>query len=90
MKLLIALEQPFLKIYFCKAERGEGYGVEKITKIKPTRVLVTCFDEFHRLYNLYIIGLCFVVPWFSFKHAEVWRFFNLTNKIFTKKYCVEE
>ena len=28
--------------------------------------------------------------WFSFKHAEVWRFFNLTNKIFTRSYSVQE
>ena len=48
---------------------------------KLTKVLVTSFDKFHHLWNLYIFGLCFLVQWFSFKHAEVWRFFNLTNKI---------
>ena len=43
-------------------ERGEDYGVEEITKIKPTRVLVTSFDKSHHLCNLYIFGFCFVVP----------------------------
>ena len=40
-KLLISPEQSFLKIYFSPEEmrRGEDYGGEKISKIKPTRVL---------------------------------------------------
>ena len=32
--------------------RGFGYKVEKITKIKSARVLVTSFDKFHNLCNL--------------------------------------
>ena len=34
--------------------------------------------------NLYIFGLYFVMQWFSFKHAEMWRFFNLTNRTLLK------
>ena len=33
---------------------------------------------------------CFAVSSFSFKHAEVWRLFNLTSKIFTKNYGAQE
>ena len=59
-KLPIPPEKRFLKIYIFPAERGaEDYGVEKNTKIKPTRVLVTSFDKFHHLCKLYIFGLCF-------------------------------
>ena len=47
---------------FSSAERGEDYGFEKITKIKPIMVLVTSFDKFYHLWNLYISGFCFVVP----------------------------
>ena len=62
-KLPITTTRPFLKIYFFPQQNGEeNYGVEKITKIKPTRVLVTSFEEFHHLCNLYIFGFCFVVP----------------------------
>ena len=51
------------RIAFSPAERGMGedYGVEKITKIKPSRALVASFDKFHHLCNLYIFGFCFVV-----------------------------
>ena len=35
---------------------------EKMTKIKLARVLVTTFDKFNHLCNLYIVGFCFVVP----------------------------
>ena len=31
---------------------GFGYKVEKITKTKSARVLVTSFDKFHNLCNL--------------------------------------
>ena len=42
---------------------GEDYGVEKFTKIKPTRrVLVTSFYKFHHLCNLNIFGFCFAMP----------------------------
>ena len=44
----------FLKIYFSPAKRREGYGAEKITKIKFVRALVTRFDKFHHLCYLYI------------------------------------
>ena len=54
----------FWRSIFSRAERwGEDYGVEKITKIKPTRrVLVTSFDKFHHLCNLNIFGFCFAMP----------------------------
>ena len=63
-KLPIPLEQRFLKIYFFPSRKvWEDYGVEKITKIKPTRrVLVTSFDKFHHLCNLNIFGFCFAMP----------------------------
>ena len=49
-------------LFFPSRKGGEDYGVEKITKIKPTRVVVTSFDKFHHLCNLYIFRFCFVVP----------------------------
>ena len=53
----------FWRSIFSPAEGGkEGYGVEEITKIKLTRVLVISFDKFHNLCNLSIVGFCFVVP----------------------------
>ena len=52
----------FWRSIFPQQKGGEEYGVEKITKIKPARVLVTIFDEFHHLCNLYILAFCFVVP----------------------------
>ena len=63
-KLPISPEQHFLKIYSPAESEGgeEDYGVEKITKIKPTRVLVTSFDKFHHLCNLCVTGFSFVVP----------------------------
>ena len=67
------------EIFFSLAER-EG---ERITELKTA--LVTGFDKLHYLCNLYIFGLYFAVQKFSFKHGEVWRFFNLTNKTFTKR-----
>ena len=47
------------------------------------------------LINLTIFATCtflffFLCHNFSFKHVEVWRFLNLTNKIFAKKYSVQE
>ena len=69
--LPIPPEQHFLKIlpfffaFFHTAilsvqkEVGEDYVVEKLPKL--TSALVTSFDKFHHLCNLYIFGLCFVV-----------------------------
>ena len=69
--------------------------VEKIMELKKlpklTKVSVTSFDKFHHLCNLYILDLymfCYAI--INFKHADVWRFFNLTNKVFIKKYDVQE
>ena len=70
----------FLKIMELKKQQQQ----------KKTQVSATSFDKFHHLCNLYIFGLCFVLQWFSFKHTEVWRFFNLTNKIFSERYDVQE
>ena len=53
----------FSEDLFFPSRKGAGYyGVEEITKIKPTRVLVTSFDKFHHPCNLYIyiIGFCFL------------------------------
>ena len=63
---------------------------ETVTIIKLVKILVTSFDKSHHLCTLYIVGHCFDVPSFRFKHIEVLRLFNLTNKIFTKKYIVQE
>ena len=52
----------FWKSTFHPAERGEDYVAEKMAKIKPARVLITNFDKFYHLCNLYIFGFCFVVP----------------------------
>ena len=48
------------------------------------------FDKSHHLCALSILGYCFTVPQFRFKHAEIQRLFNLTNKTFTKKYRVQK
>ena len=50
------------KSIFPPPERGEDYGAEKTTKIKLVTILVTTFDKFHHLCNLYIFDFCFVVP----------------------------
>ena len=42
--------------------REDDYEVGKITKIKPTRVLVKTFAKLHHLCKLYIFGFCFAVP----------------------------
>ena len=55
------LNRVFWRSIFSPAESGGGedYGSEKISKIKPTKVLFTNFDKFH---HLCIIDFCFVVP----------------------------
>ena len=53
---------PLPIICILPAERGEDYGAEKLTKIKLARILVTNFDKFHHLSNLFILGFCFVAP----------------------------
>ena len=52
--------------------------------------IFTSIIKFHHLSSIYLFGFCFVVPQFRFTHAEVWRFFNLINSIFIKKYIVQE
>ena len=80
-ELPIPPEQRFLKIFFPSQKRGERImELKKLPKL--TRVLGSSFDKFHHRCNLYIFILCFVAQKFSFKHAEVWRFLNLTNKFF--------
>ena len=68
----------------------EDYGVEKFTEIKPMKVLVTSFDKFPHLCNLYVFGFYSVVPYISYKCNEVWRLFNLTKKMFTKNHCAQD
>ena len=51
----------FEKSVFHSSEREEKYGAEKMTKVKLVKVLVTRFEKFHHLCNLYIFGFCFVV-----------------------------
>ena len=51
---------------------GSGERIMELKKIpKLLRVLVTSSNKFYHLCNFYIFGLCFVVQYFSFKHAEV-------------------
>ena len=52
----------FWKSIFSPAESGERLWSWKLTSIKSTRVLVTSFNKFHNLCNLYIFASCFVVP----------------------------
>ena len=87
-ELPIPPEQRFLKIYFLRRKGERIMELKELPKL--TKVSVTSFDKFDHLCNLYIFGLWFVMQQFSFKHAEVWKFFNLTNKIFIKKYYVQE
>ena len=61
-KLPVPPEQHFLKILLLE-QKGKGGGEESIMELKElpklTRVLVTSFDKFHHLCNLYIFDLCF-------------------------------
>ena len=60
-ELPIPPEQRFLKKNFPE-EKGSGERTMELKKIpKVTKVLVTSFDKFHHLCNLYIFGLCFVM-----------------------------
>ena len=53
-------EQRFLKIFF--PEQKEEERIMELKKLpKLTRVLVTSFDKFYHLWNLYIFGLCFAL-----------------------------
>ena len=57
----------FSEVYFFPRRNdggGEGgdYGDEKIANIKPTKEVVASFDKLYHLFNLYILGVCFVVP----------------------------
>ena len=61
-----------------------------MTKIKLVKKLTKRFDKSHHFYTLHIFVYYFGVPWLRFKHAEVWRFFNLTIKIFTKNHRLQE
>ena len=64
-ELPIPLEQRFLKKLF-RQEKGSGERTMELKKIpKVTKVLVTSFDKFHHLSNLYIFGLCFVVQYLA-------------------------
>ena len=49
-------------LFFPQQKDGENYGAEKMNKIKLLRVLVTSFDKFHHLCNLYIFYFYFAVP----------------------------
>ena len=51
----------FWRIFSSSIKEG-GLWSWKMNKIKLARVLVTSFDKFHHLCNLYIFGFCFVVP----------------------------
>ena len=60
-ELPILPEQRFLKKIFPE-EKGNGERTVELKKIpKLTKVLVTSFDKFYHLCNIYIFGLCFVV-----------------------------
>ena len=50
-------------VFFSPSERGTGedYGVEKITKIKPRRVLVASFDKFNHLCNFWFLFCCAII-----------------------------
>ena len=88
-ELPIPPEQRFLKIYFLRRKGERIMELKELPKL--TKVSVTSFDKFHHLCNLYILDLymfCYAI--INFKHADVWRFFNLTNKVFIKKYDVQE
>ena len=56
-ELPISPGQLFLKIYFSPSRKSEDYGAEKMAKIELERVLVTSFDKFHHICNLYCFGL---------------------------------
>ena len=62
-KIPHSCQAAFSEGLFFPQQKGVGredYGIEKITEIKPTRELVTSFDKFPYLCNLYIFGFCFV------------------------------
>ena len=53
--------------------------------LKLFKVSIACFDKSDHIWTLHIFGFCFTEPSFRFKYARMWRFFNLTKKIFTVK-----
>ena len=54
----------FSRSIFPQQKRGGGriMALKKLPKLNLLRVLVTSFDKFHHLCNLYIFRFCFVVP----------------------------
>ena len=75
---------------FCPQQKG-GRIMErkKMTKIKLARAFVTSFDKFYHL-CMQPLHFSFLFCCAIIKIRECWRFFNLTNKIFTKKFSVQE
>ena len=60
IKLIIPPEQRFLKVFF--SEMGEkDYAAKKMIKIKTAMVLVTKFDKFHHLCNLFFLFCCAII-----------------------------
>ena len=47
---------------FPQQKGGRITKLKKMTKIELARALVTNFDKFHHLFNLFIFGFCFAVP----------------------------
>ena len=77
----------FSEDIFFPSKRGWGQKAMELGKI-PKLNLRGYWSQV--LINSTIFSFCFAVPQFSFKHAEVWRYFNFTNKSFTQKCSVQE
>ena len=80
----------FFQDSFSWGERGERImELKELTKL--TKVSVTSFDKFHHLWKLYIFDLyVFLCNNLALNMLKCERFFNLTNKVFIKKYDVQE
>ena len=87
-KLPISPKESVLKNTFLSRVE-EDYRAANMTKIKLARVVVTSFDKFHHLQPLYFWFLfCCIIIYIQ--ATEMWRFFNLTSFIYTKKYSLQE
>ena len=85
----IPLNSVFWKSFCPQQKGGRIMERKKMTKIKLARAFVTSFYKFYHL-CMQPLHFSFLFCCAIIKIRECWRFFNLTNKIFTKKFSVQE
>ena len=86
--------QPPGSIFWKSISLQQKREKDTMKELKQCRKSNVCGYWWQVLINLIIFApfnpYCFAVPWSTFKHPELLRFFNLTNKISTKKLCAQE